>query len=108
MKEPMVDMMSDRELLEELVAESRRSARRQRIIIFILVVFIAAIVILALIYVPKIMAEAERYAEMFSRMNDKVTEFENMVDKLPTSDEAVNMITEKLMEAIRRILNPWG
>jgi hypothetical protein len=41
-------------------------------------------------------------------MNDKVTEFENMVDKLPTSDEAVNMITEKLMEAIRRILNPWG
>lgn len=108
MKEPMVDMMSDRELLEELVAESRRSARRQRIIIFILVAFIAAIVILALIYVPKIMAEAERYAEMCSRMNDKVTEFENMVDKLPTSDEAVNMITEKLMEAIRRILNPWG
>lgn len=108
MKEPMVDMMSDRELLEELVTESRRSAKRQKIIIFILVAFIAAIIILALIYVPRIMAEVERYTEMFNKMNDKVTEFENMMDKLPTSEEALNMISEHLLEAIKRMLNPWG
>ncbi|MBQ1532582.1 MAG: hypothetical protein Q4D46_04955 [Erysipelotrichaceae bacterium] len=108
MKYPMVDMMSDRELLEELVSESRKSARRQKIIIFILLAAIAAVVILAMIYVPKIMAEAEHYSEMFNKMNDKVGEFEKMVDKLPTSEEALNMIVEKLMENIKRMLNPFG
>ena len=108
MKYPNVESMTDRELLEELVGESRKSAMRQRIIIFILVAAIAAVVIIAIIYVPKITAEIEHYTEMVNKMNDKVVAFEDMIEKLPTSEEAVNMIYEKLLEAIRRMLNPFG
>lgn len=108
MKNPNVENMTDRELLEELVGESRKAAVRQKIIIGILLAFIAALIILAMIYVPKITAEIQRYTEMFNKMNDKVAEFENMVDKLPTSEEALNMIVERLLDGIKRILNPWG
>lgn len=108
MKYLKVENMTDRELLEELVGESRKAAVRQKIIIGIMLAFIAVLIILALIYIPKITAEVQRYTEMFNKMNDKVAEFEDMVDKLPTSEEAMNMVIERLMESIKRMLNPWG
>ena len=108
MKYPYVENMTDRELLEELVGESRKAAVRQKIIIGILVAFIAALIILTLIYVPKITSEVNRYTEMFNKMNDKVSEFERMVEKLPTSEEALNTIVDNLLEGIKRMLNPWG
>ena len=86
--------MSDHELLMELVKEKRRSDKIRYIRYGIHALILLVIVVVGIIYVPKIVAVIRRYNAFMDQMeglNDKVSSF-------------VNEGTIGLLDSIRSIL----
>ena len=69
--------MTDHELLEELVLQGRRAERMSRIKICLVVVLLLLVAILALVYIPKIMAPIRQ-------LNESKNEIRGTMEKAQT------------------------
>ncbi|MBQ1575374.1 MAG: hypothetical protein IIZ83_00305 [Oscillospiraceae bacterium] len=69
--------MTDHELLEELVLQGRRAERMSRIKICLVVVLLLLVAILALVYIPKIMAPIRQ-------LNESMNEIRGAMEKAQT------------------------
>ena len=69
--------MTDHELLEELVLQGRRAERMSRIKICLVVVLLLLVAILALVYIPKIMAPIRQ-------LNESMNEIRGTMEKAQT------------------------
>lgn len=116
-KYPDVTLMSDRELLEELVESQRRAEKSRRTWLTVKLVIAAVILILLAIYVPKVVAEMKKYKEILDtasiRMDEAYKMAEDMkelVKKLPNPEngyEGLNEIIDLFVQRLVKTLNPF-
>ena len=95
--------MSDHELLMELVKEKRRNDKLRYVSYAIKGAILLAVVVVAAIYVPKIVAVIRRYNQFMDQMeglNDKVSSFvnEGTIGLL----DSVKSIMEKMQSLLGR------
>lgn len=117
MEYPEISMMSDRELLEELVESQRRAEKTRRFWLIVKLAIAAVILVLLLIYVPKIMAEVNHYKAMmeeaYSRMNEADTmmkDVKELIRNLPSAEngyEGLDEILELFVQRLAKALNPF-
>ena len=89
--------MTDRELLLELVADKRRADRARRIKAYIWMVVAAALLVLCLIYVPRVVRTVRHYNQVIDQVSQTVTEAQGLLDGL----KAVG--TEKLQDTVDQL-----
>ncbi|MBQ2657085.1 MAG: hypothetical protein IJF87_00760 [Erysipelotrichaceae bacterium] len=97
--------MSDHELLMELVKEKRRNDKLRYIRYGFSALVLLAVVIVAAIYVPKIVAVIRRYNQFMDQMeglNDKVSSFVN--------EGTVNLLdsVKEIMEKVQSLFGKFG
>lgn len=105
---PRIKGMTDRELLEELVTEKRNAEKRRKIYLIILLIVLAVIIVLGFIYIPRLIVAVERYTQMMDEMGESAKEFKEFSDTLPSVDEAYDVLVERIIERLRKMLNPFG
>ena len=99
--------MTDRELLLELVAEKRRADRARRIKAYIWMAVAAALLVLCLIYVPRVVRTVRHYNQVIDQVTQTVTEAQGLLDGLKAvgteklQDTAVQMNTRLFKTTIR-------
>lgn len=69
-----IDNMSEKELLAELVRQGRRNERADMIKVSVLCVLLLAVVILALVYVPKIVAPIQQLSDSMEQIETSFDE----------------------------------
>ncbi|MBE6122858.1 MAG: hypothetical protein E7190_09100 [Erysipelotrichaceae bacterium] len=116
-KYPDITLMSDRELLEELVESQRRAEKSRRIWLIVKLVIAAAILILLAIYVPKAIAELNRYRQVLDtasvRMDEAYKMAEDMkelVKQFPNPGngyEGLEEIIDLFVQRLVKTLNPF-
>lgn len=99
-----IDNMSERELLQELVRQGRRAARAERIKICVLGALLLAVVVLALIYVPKIMEPIDRISQSISQIEESFDEAKRVLssfdkDTIERFKETMESINETSQQA---------
>lgn len=99
-----IDNMSERELLQELVRQGRRAARAERIRICLLGALLLAVVVLALIYVPKIMEPIDRISQSISQIEESFDEAKRVLssfdkDTIERFKETMESINETSQQA---------
>ena len=109
-----IDNMSEKELLAELVRQGRRSERADMIKVSVLCVLLLAVVILALVYVPKIVApiqqlsdsmeqietsfdEAKRVLSSFDK--ETIDNFKQTMESLNETSQQARVFMEKLKDS---------
>ena len=97
--------MSDHELLMELVKEKRRNDKLRYIRYGISALILLAVVVIAAIYVPKIVAVINRYNRFMDQMeglNDKVSSFVN--------EGTIGLLdsVKSIMEKVQSLLGRFG
>ena len=109
-----IDSMSEKELLAELVRQGRRSERADMIKVSVLCVLLLAVVILALVYVPKIVApiqqlsdsmeqietsfdEAKRVLSSFDK--ETIDNFKQTMESLNETSQQARVFMEKLKDS---------
>ena len=105
-----IESMSDHELLQELVRQGRRSERASRL----RTAMIAALLVLALVYIPKITAPLRQVSEgmgqieatmgqvseFFSKFDDETLQkFERAMDSLNETSEQVKGVMSTLKDS---------
>ena len=116
-KYPDVSMMSDRELLEELVESQRRAEKLRRIRLIVQIVIAAVIVVLLAIYLPRVIAEINRYREIMDTASNRMDEayraaedMKELIKKFPNPEngyEGLNDIIDMFVQRLSKILNPF-
>ena len=86
--------MTDHELLEELVLQGRRAERMSRIKICLIAGLLLLVIILALVYIPKIMAPIRQ-------LNESMNEIRGAVDKAQT---ILNQFDEETVDQFKQTL----
>lgn len=86
--------MTDHELLEELVLQGRRAERMSRIKICLVAVLLLLVAILALVYIPKIMAPIRQ-------LNESMNEIRGAVDKAQT---ILNQFDEETVDQFKQTM----
>ena len=104
-----VHTMSDHELLEELVLLQRRSAAQERVKLIVISVLLLALIVVALIYIPRITAPLRQLSESMQQVQgaarevqrvfgdisqDTITRFENTM-------QSVNETSQQAGEALK-------
>ena len=109
-----IDSMSEKELLAELVRQGRRSERADMIKVSVLCVLLLAVAILALVYVPKIVApiqqlsdsmeqietsfdEAKRVLSSFDK--ETIDNFKQTMESLNETSQQARVFMEKLKDS---------
>ena len=109
-----IDNMSEKELLAELVRQGRRAERADMIKICVLGVALLAIVILALVYIPKIVApirqlsdsmeqietsfdEAKRVLSSFDK--ETIDNFKQTMESLNETSQQARVFMDKLKDS---------
>ena len=109
-----IDNMSEKELLAELVRQGRRNERADMIKVSVLCVLLLAVVILALVYVPKIVApiqqlsdsmeqietsfdEAKRVLSSFDK--ETIDNFKQTMESLNETSQQARVFMEKLKDS---------
>lgn len=109
-----IDNMSEKELLAELVRQGRRAERADMIKICVLGVALLAIVVLALVYIPKIVApihqlsdsmeqieasfyEAERVLSSFDEKT--IDQFKQTMESLNETSQQARVFMDKLKDS---------
>lgn len=109
-----IDNMSERELLAELVRQGRRNERADRIKTCVLAALLLVIIVLAMVYIPKILApirqisagmdefkesfnEAKRVLSSFDA--DTVDQFKQTMESLNETSQQARVLMDKLRES---------
>ena len=109
-KYPDITLMSDRELLEELVESQRRAEKSRRIWLIVKLVIAAAILILLAIYVPKIIAEINRYKAMMDEAYQTAEDMKELIKQYPNPEngyEGLEEIIDLFVQRLVKTLNPF-
>ena len=106
--------MTDHELLEELVLQGRRAERMSRIKICLVVVLLLLVAILALVYVPKIMAPIRQLNESMNEIRgamekaqtilnefdgETIDKFKQTMESLSETSQQTRALMQKLKES---------
>ena len=109
-----LDNMSEKELLAELVEQGRRAEKTERIKICVLSALLLAVIVLALIYVPKILAPIRQIGQSISQIEssfgemervlsnfdeDTILKFKDTMDSLSETSQQVRVFMDKLKES---------
>ena len=73
--------MTDHELLEELVLQGRRAERMSRVKICLVAVLLLLVAILALVYIPKIMAPIRQLNESMIEIRGTMEKAQTILDQ---------------------------
>ena len=109
-----IENMNDHELLSELVRQGRRREKLERIKICGIAFLILAVVILAMVYIPKILAPirelsgsmeeieqslagAQRFLDNFDE--DTVEQFKQTMESLNETSQQVRVLMDKLKDS---------
>ena len=109
-KYPDITLMSDRELLEELVESQRRAEKSRRIWLIVKLVIAAAILILLAIYVPKIIAEMNHYKAMMDEAYQTAEDMKELIKQYPNPEngyEGLEEIIDLFVQRLVKTLNPF-
>lgn len=90
--------MTDHELLEELVLQGRRAERLNRIKICLVAVLLLLVAILALVYIPKIMAPIRQ-------LNESMNEIRGTMEKAQT---ILGEFDEKTIDNFKQTMESVG
>lgn len=106
--------MTDHELLEELVLQGRRAERMSRIKICLVVVLLLLVAILALVYIPKIMAPIRQLNESMNEIRgamekaqtilnefdgETIDKFKQTMESLSETSQQTRALMQKLKES---------
>ena len=109
-----IERMSDNELLQELVRQGRRCERASRLRTAMIAALLLTIIVLALVYIPKIMAPLRQVSEgmgqieatmgqvseFFSKFDDETLQkFERAMDSLHETSEQVKGVMSTLKDS---------
>ena len=109
-----IDSMSDHELLRELVLQGKRREKTEQIKICVLAVLLLTVVILAAVYIPKILApmrqisqsmqqvgqameEAKRFLSNFDEQT--VEQFKQTMESLNETSQQIRVLADKLKDS---------
>ena len=96
-KDKEIDSMSERELLCELVRQGRRAERAERIKLCALAVLLAAVVVLALVFVPKIVSPVRQLSESMGQIEASFDEARRVLESF---DDATLDRFKQTMESL--------
>jgi methyl-accepting chemotaxis protein len=109
-----IENMNDHELLEELVRQGRRRERAEQIKICAIAVLLLTVVILAAVYIPKILAPmrqisqsmqqveqtAEEARRVLSNFDEKtVDQIKQTMESLNETSQQIRVLTDKLRDS---------
>lgn len=86
--------MTDHELLEELVLQGRRAERMSRVKICLVAVLLLLVAILALVYIPKIMAPIRQLNESMIEIRGTMEKEQTILDQF--DEETVGKFKETM------------
>lgn len=86
--------MTDHELLEELVLQGRRAERMSRVKICLVAVLLLLVAILALVYIPKIMAPIRQLNESMIEIRGTMEKAQTILDQF--DEETVGKFKETM------------
>ncbi len=100
-----IEMMSDHELLMELVAEKRRNDRIRYIKYGIYGVIGLAVIVMCFIYVPKIIDFYNKFNKVMDQLSEATNSVRRVSDSISTETiESFNIV----VEAIKSLLGRFG
>ena len=107
-----ISTMSDRELLEELVRETRLAERRRKTAFWVRLCAAAVLLVLCLIYVPRAVRTVQQYNDAVDRVNALTGQIETLLsgfgDISPeASKEAVDQARQTFRQ-VQSLLNEYS
>ncbi len=106
-----IESMSDHELLQELVRQGRRNERESNIKTAVIAALLLVIIILALVYIPKIMAPIRQLNENMDQIKQTMGRLQEFADslgsdtaeKLRRTLDGLNETTEQAKEMFAKL-----
>lgn len=106
-----IESMSDHELLQELVRQGRRNERESNIKTAVIAALLLVIIILALVYIPKIMAPIRQLNENMDQIKQTMGRLQEFADslgsdtaeKLRRTIDGLNETTEQAKEMFAKL-----
>ena len=99
-----IETMSDHELLMELVRDKRLRDRERAVKTAVALLVLAAILVLCIIYVPRIVETVQRYQAIMERMDQAVGRLNEAADQMR---QASSQVTEFFGDMGEDSLRAW-